>query len=55
VQHKALGQKLLAEAGRIAKDEWGCKKLLVISGVGVREYYRKLGFARDGVYMGKKI
>ncbi len=55
VQHKALGQKLLAEAGRIAKDEWGCKKLLVISGVGVREYYRKLGFQRAGVYMGKTI
>ncbi len=55
VQHKQLGKKLLAEAERIAKDEWGCKKLLVISGVGVREYYRKLGFSRDGAYMGKKI
>lgn len=55
VQHKQLGRKLLDEAARIAKDEWGCSKLLVISGVGVREYYRKQGFARDGVYMGKSI
>ena len=55
VQHKQLGKKLLEEAALIAKDEWGCKKLLVISGVGVREYYRKQGFERDGVYMGKKI
>ena len=55
VQHKALGKKLLKEAERISKDEWGCDKLLVISGVGVREYYRKQGFERDGVYMGKKI
>lgn len=55
VQHKALGKKLLQQAERIAKDEWGCGKLLVISGVGVREYYRKQGFRRDGAYMGKKI
>ncbi len=55
VQHKQLGKKLLDEAGRIAKDEWGCKKLLVISGVGVREYYRKQGFERDGAYMGRKL
>ena len=55
VQHKSLGKSLMAEAERIVRDEWGCKKLLVISGVGVREYYQKLGFTRDGVYMGKKI
>ncbi|MBI2445371.1 tRNA uridine(34) 5-carboxymethylaminomethyl modification radical SAM/GNAT enzyme Elp3 [Candidatus Micrarchaeota archaeon] len=55
VQHKQLGKKLLEEAGRIAREDWGCKKLLVISGVGVREYYRKQGFERDGVYMGKRL
>ncbi len=55
VQHRSFGKQLLAEAERIAKEEWGCKKLLVISGVGVREYYAKQGFGRDGVYMGKKL
>jgi elongator complex protein 3 len=29
--------------------------MLVLSGVGVREYYRKFGYERDGPYMGKKI
>jgi elongator complex protein 3 len=54
-QHKGLGKKLMAEAERIAKEEFGCKKILVISGIGVREYYRKLGYARDGPYMSKNL
>lgn len=55
VQHKSLGKKLLKEAERIASQEWGCKKLLVISGVGVREYYQKQGFSLEGVYLGKTL
>lgn len=55
VQHKALGKRLLAEAERIASEEWGCKKLLVISGVGVREYYQKQGYSLEGVYVGKHL
>ncbi|MBI5036107.1 tRNA uridine(34) 5-carboxymethylaminomethyl modification radical SAM/GNAT enzyme Elp3 [Candidatus Micrarchaeota archaeon] len=55
LQHKSLGAKLLGEAERIAKEEWGMEKLLVISGVGVREYYAKLGYVRDGVYMGRML
>jgi elongator complex protein 3 len=42
-QHHGLGKKLLAKAEGIAKSS-GCDKIAVISGVGVREYYRKLGY-----------
>ena len=45
----------LEEAERIAKEEFGKKKILVTSGIGVREYYRKLGYERVGAYMGKVI
>ncbi len=55
VQHKGYGKMLMEEAERIAKEEWDCRKLLVISGIGVREYYAKLGYKRDGVYMAKNI
>lgn len=55
VQHEGLGTRLLLEAERIAREEWGARKLLVISGVGVRAYYRKRGFADDGVYLGKGL
>ncbi|VVB81706.1 Uncharacterised protein [uncultured archaeon] len=53
IQHKGLGRKLMAEAERIAKEEFSCRKMLVISGVGAKEYYFKLGYKPDGVYMSK--
>lgn len=53
-QHTGLGKKLMAEAEKIAKKH-RYKKIAVISGIGVREYYRKLGYKLDGSYMVKKI
>ena len=40
-------------AERIAKDEHRSSKLAVISGVGTRHYYRKLGYELEGPYMVK--
>ncbi len=54
-QHRGFGSKLLAEAERIARSEFGKKKLAVISGVGVREYYYKRGYSLDGPYVSKKL
>ncbi len=54
VQHRGFGKKLMASAEKISREA-GKKKLLVISGVGAREYYRKLGFAREGPYVVKKL
>jgi len=54
-QHKGFGKKLLNEAEKIAKDEFDLKKLIVISGVGTRNYYKKLKFKKDGVYVSKRI
>lgn len=54
-QHKGYGAELLKEAEKIASNEFGKNKLSVISGIGVRDYYRKLGYSRDGPYMSKKI
>lgn len=50
-QHFGLGGQLLAEAERIARDEFNAKKIAVISGVGVRGYYRKHGYKKRGTYM----
>ncbi|WP_254534985.1 tRNA uridine(34) 5-carboxymethylaminomethyl modification radical SAM/GNAT enzyme Elp3 [Halomarina litorea] len=50
-QHRGYGTKLLREAERRARDA-GYGKLSVISGIGVREYYReKLGYHQDGPYV----
>jgi len=54
-QHQGFGTLLMEEAERIAKDEHGARKLSVISGVGTRNYYRKLGYELDGPYMSKLL
>jgi elongator complex protein 3 len=53
-QHKGYGKMLLETAENIARQQ-GKNKMIVISGVGVREYYRKLGYKREGQYMVKKL
>jgi len=42
-QHKGLGKKLLLKAEKIARKAH-YERIAVISGVGVREYYRKRGY-----------
>ena len=54
-QHRGYGSRLLGHAENIARAELGVKKLSVISAVGTREYYRKLGYAQDGPYVSKAI
>uniref|UniRef100_A0A131XE76 Elongator complex protein 3 n=1 Tax=Hyalomma excavatum TaxID=257692 RepID=A0A131XE76_9ACAR len=54
-QHQGFGTLLMEEAERIARDEHGSHKLAVISGVGTRNYYRKLGYELDGPYMSKLL
>jgi elongator complex protein 3 len=53
-QHRGFGKKLIAEAEKIARSN-GYKKIAVISGVGVRDYYRKFGYKLDGEYMVKDL
>ncbi|MBU4338902.1 tRNA uridine(34) 5-carboxymethylaminomethyl modification radical SAM/GNAT enzyme Elp3 [Patescibacteria group bacterium] len=54
-QHIGLGKQLIAEAERISREEFGAKKITVISGVGVRDYYRKLGYRLKNEYMVKNL
>jgi elongator complex protein 3 len=54
-QHQGFGILLMEEAERIAMEEHGSEKILVISGVGTRHYYRKLGYDLDGPYMSKEL
>jgi len=55
IQHSGLGRKLMDEAEKISKENFDAKKLLVISAVGTREYYKKLGYSLDGPYMSKQL
>ena len=53
-QHKGLGKKLIKEAEKIAKKNKS-KMMIVISGVGVRGYYKKLGYKLKDTYMVKSL
>jgi elongator complex protein 3 len=54
-QHKGFGADLLKEAERMTREDFGLKKLLVISALGTRRYYIRFGYERDGVYVSKKL
>lgn len=54
-QHQGFGTLLMEEAERIALEEHFSTKISVISGVGTRNYYRKLGYELDGPYMSKSL
>ncbi len=53
-QHRGYGEELLAQAEETAKAA-GYRKIAVTSGIGVRDYYRKFRYERDGPYMMKKL
>jgi len=50
-QHRGFGTLLMAEAARIATQEHGSTRVLVISGVGTRHFYRRMGYSLHGPYM----
>ncbi|MGD8918651.1 MAG: tRNA uridine(34) 5-carboxymethylaminomethyl modification radical SAM/GNAT enzyme Elp3, partial [Nitrosopumilaceae archaeon] len=55
IQHSGLGKKLMKEAEKISREEFDANRLLVISAIGTREYYRKLGYSLYGPYMCKSL
>ncbi len=54
LQHKGFGKSLLRKAEEISFD-FDAKKLLVISGLGVKPYYYSQGFKPDGSFVSKTI
>jgi elongator complex protein 3 len=54
-QHKGYGKILLSEAERVSREDYGLKKLLVISALGTKQYYTRFGYEREGIYVSKKL
>jgi elongator complex protein 3 len=50
-QHKGYGEALLEEAERISREEYNKRKIVVISALGTKAYYKRFGYDYDGVYM----
>jgi len=54
-QHRGYGRRLVRRAEELAADA-GYEKLAILSGIGVRRYYRdKLGYRQDGPYVSKRL
>jgi elongator complex protein 3 len=53
-QHRGFGKQLMRQAEQIAIQH-NKNKMVVISGIGVKEYYKKLGYNKQGPYMVKYI
>jgi elongator complex protein 3 len=53
-QHRNYGRALLARAEEIASAA-GYRNLAIMSGIGVRPYYRRQGYERKGPYMVKGL
>ncbi len=55
-QHKGLGKALLREAERIALEEFQAPQMVVLSGVGAKEYYQsEFGYSPLGDYMVRSL
>ncbi|MGQ9642099.1 MAG: tRNA uridine(34) 5-carboxymethylaminomethyl modification radical SAM/GNAT enzyme Elp3 [Candidatus Bathycorpusculaceae bacterium] len=54
-QHKGYGGILLSEAERITREEYDRKRILVISALGTKQYYKRFGYTYDGPYMSKTL
>lgn len=53
-QHQGYGRQLMQKAEDISREH-GFKKIAVISAIGTREYYKKLGYELEGTYMVKRL
>jgi len=53
IQHKGYGKMLMEKAEDISTEDFDAKKLAVISGIGVRNWFYELGYKLDGVYVSK--
>ena len=53
-QHSGFGKMLMKKAESISLER-GYKKITVISGIGVRGYYKKLGYKLENTYMVKYL
>ena len=52
-QHKGHGISLLKEAERLSAQEYDVRKILVLSALGTKDYYSRVGYGQDGPYMSR--
>ena len=54
-QHRGFGRRLMGESEALARDEFHASRMRVTAGVGVRGYYRSLGYRLEKPYMVREL
>jgi elongator complex protein 3 len=54
-QHRGWGEELMAEAERIAVEDYDMNRMIVMSALGTKQYYSRIGYEKDGVYVSKSL
>lgn len=54
-QHIGLGKELVKKAEEIVQSKYNLKKIAVISGIGVKDFWRKIGYKDNKYYLIKNI
>ena len=54
-QHKGYGRILLSTAEQAATEIYDRKKVVIISALGTKQYYKKFGYSYDGPYVSKQL
>ncbi len=54
-QHRGMGRQLMEQCEDIARDEFHAARIRVTAGVGVRGYYRELGYRLEPPYMARGL
>ena len=54
-QHRGWGERLMREAERISREEFDARRIIVLAGIGTRDYYRRFDYEREGPYMVKEL
>jgi elongator complex protein 3 len=54
-QHRGYGGVLLSEAERAALEDYDRTKVVVISALGTKQYYKQFGYGYDGPYVSKQL
>jgi elongator complex protein 3 len=53
-QHRGYGASLLGKAEELSREE-GYRKIVALSGIGAKGYYKKFGYRKEGPFMSKLL
>jgi len=54
-QHRGYGEALLSRAEQLSSEDYDRRKIVVLSGLGAKQYYKRLGYDYDGPYISKML